>query len=104
MYRLCPHPVQQGYVVRGSQADVQSLREVHIGAALRKLQNQPFMVRAGQQIGVQQLDLPLSVPKLGQVGHLMAPPPLFAGNDAKSAGSRTATGQKTVGCIGKLRI
>ena len=51
MYRLCPHPVQQGYVVRGSQADVQSLREVHIGAALRKLQNQPFMVRAGQQIG-----------------------------------------------------
>ena len=54
--------------------------EVHIGAALRKLQNQPFMVRAGQQIGVQQLDLPLSVPKLGQVGHLMAPPPLFAGN------------------------
>ena len=62
------------------------------------------MVRADQQVRVQQLDLLLPIPELGQVSHLTAPPPFFAGNYAKSAASVTATGQESVGCAGKLQI
>ena len=78
MDRLCPHLVQQGHIVRGNQPDIQALCEVHQGAALCQLHQQPFMVRAGQQIGVQQLALLLSLPKFGEVRHMPAPPPLLA--------------------------
>ena len=104
MDHLDPHPVQQGGVVRRDEPDVQPLGEVHPRTAVRQLQDQLFVVRAGQKVGVQQLDLPLAVPELGQVGHLTAPPPLLTGNNTKSAVSGASTGQKSVGGALKLRI
>lgn len=85
MHRFCPYFVQQRHVVRRCQADVQALGEVHPCAALRQLCQQPLVVLTGQQIRVQKFDLPLSMPKLGQVGHLTADPPLLPADNAESA-------------------
>ena len=104
MYRFGPHPVQQSDVVRVRQPDVQSLGKVHQRPAVSKLLQQPFMVRAGQQVGVQQFDLVLTAPKLRQVSDLDAPSPLLAADNTKSAVSWTAPAQKSVGCSQKPRI
>ena len=62
------------------------------------------MVRAGQQVGVQQFDLILTAPKFRKVSDFDAPAPLLAADDAKSAVPRTATAQKAVGRSQKPRI
>ena len=95
MHRLGPHLVQQGDVVRVRQPDVQSLGEVHQRPAGGKLFQQRLMVRAGQQVGVQQFDLVLAAPKFREVSDFDAPAPLLAADNAKSAVPRTAPAQKS---------
>ena len=104
MHRLGPHLVQQGDVVRVRQPDVQSLGKVHQRPAGGKLFQQRLMVRAGQQVGVQQFDLVLTAPKFREVSDFDAPAPLLAADNAKSAVSRTAPAQKAVGRSQKPRI
>ena len=50
-----------------------------------KLHQQPFMVGAGQQVRVHQLDFRLAPPKLGEVSHFPAFAALLAAHNAKSA-------------------
>ena len=104
MHRLGPQPVQQGDVVRVRQPDVQPLGEVHQRPAGGKLFQKRLMVRAGQQVGVQQFDLILTAPKFRKVSDFDAPAPLLAADDAKSAVPRTAPAQKAVGRSQKPRI
>lgn len=77
---FCAHPVQKVYVLRGDEPNVQPLREIHPGSALRKLENQLLVAGAGRQ-----LDFPLTAPKFGEVRHLDTLPPLLPGDNAKSA-------------------
>ena len=104
MHRLGPHPVQQGDVVRVRQPDVQPLGEVHQRPAGGKLFQKRLMIRAGQQVGVQQFDLILTAPKFRKVSDFDAPASLLAADDAKSAVPRTAPAQKAVGRSQKPRI
>ncbi len=78
--------------------------EFHQGAAVGKLPAQPLMLRAGQQIGIHQLALPLTVPELGEVSHMDALCALFAGHHAEAAAVGAAPCQKAVGRVRELRI
>ena len=83
VYLFQPDAVDCGYVAGVEQAAVKALGKVHIGAAFRELVQPFIMVLAGQQIRIQQLDFPLTVPELRQVGSLDAFISLLSGNDAK---------------------
>ena len=101
---LQPYVVDCGDNALGQQPAIQSLREVHIGAASCKLLQQRFMLRTGQKIGVQQLDLLLTVPKLRKVSGLDTPAPFLVAHNAKRTRPWTAPCQEAIGHVRKSGI
>lgn len=85
MQHFCPDPVEHGRLFGGHKPHVQPLGKVHRSPAVRKLGKEPFPVRAGQKISVQQLDFFLPTPELREVSHRHTPQPLLLPHDTKTA-------------------